>query len=183
MATVYDTTLPLFRSALQTLTTLLKKAESHAAATTPPTDPTTLLAWRLAPTMLPLAFQIHEVTDTAAQLVARAHGIPVPTWTPDDLRSFEDVWARVREAEAWLDKADRGLFEEKGKEGREVEVGVLALGVESSRVVSVGEWVQMYAVPTMFFHLSTAYGILRAKGVEVGKREFIRAFAAPWVEV
>lgn len=179
MSSFYDANLPLFTSALKTLKTILQKAQSHAEETSLPAD--ALLTRRLAPSMLPLAFQIHEVTDAAAQLVARAHGVPLPAWSDEDLKTMSDVWARIDAAEGWLGKADREVFERRADE--KTVVGVLAMGVEKGDEVPVRGWVALYGIPTLFFHLSIAYGILRSEGVDLGKRDFIGAFAAPWISV
>ncbi|KAL2108005.1 hypothetical protein VUR80DRAFT_4358 [Thermomyces stellatus] len=175
----HETTAPLFRSALASLKAILKKAEAHASEHAIPPD--SLLDWRLAPDMLPLSFQVHEVTDTAARLVARTSAVDPPAWTPDDLRTLPEAWARISEAEGWLDKADGETFERRADE--EVPVGLLALGVERSEDVPLRGWVAMYAIPTLFFHLSVAYGILRSKGVALGKMHFIGGFAAPWISI
>ncbi|SPO06260.1 uncharacterized protein DNG_08949 [Cephalotrichum gorgonifer] len=171
--TFYNSTVPVFQSALQSLAQILKKAHSHAAENNIPADD--LLSWRLADDMLPLAFQIHEVGDTSMKLVSRVQGTDPLPWSWEDIKTWEDARARISEAESLLAGVDEGLFEKRADETVPFVTG------KGTRETVARGWVAIYGLPTLFFHLTTAYGILRNKGVGLGKPDYHLAFTSPWV--
>lgn len=171
--TLYDGSVPHLKASVATITALLKEAEKHAAEKSLPADEP--LSWRLADDMLPLAFQVHMVTDVAMKLVARVQGEDPVEWAYTDLKTFADTYARIEAAEKWIAKADPATFEK-----RTDEIVPLQMGPVKKELKARG-WVECYGLPNLFFHLTTAYGILRAKGLPLGKKEFIGPFAAPWI--
>lgn len=170
---LYDGSVPLLKAALTSLTTILKAGEKHAAEKSIPADD--VLTWRLADDMLPLAFQVHMTTDVASKLVARVHGEAPAEWDAADLKTFADAYARVEAAEQWVAKADRETFEKRVDENV-----TLQLGPQIKKEIPARGWVESYGLPNAFFHLTTAYAILRARGVELGKMDYISPFVSPW---
>lgn len=174
--TFYDGSVGPTKASLTSLTALLKKGEAYAAEKSIPESE--VLAWTLAPDMLPLAFQVQMVCDVAMKLVARVHDETPVDWSHNDLKTFADLYARIAEAEKWIAKADKDTFEK-----RVDEIVKLQLGPEITKEVPAKGWFALYGLPNVFFHLTAAYSILRNKGVQLGKMDFIAPFTTGWVTI
>jgi uncharacterized protein len=162
--TLYDAAILHTKEALNSLSSILKKAESHANASSFPTA-------KLAPDMLDLSFQVFFTTDTAQKIVARTTGTEPLTLSRDECTTFPQFHARIAQVLEVVEKADRELVEK-----RSAEVVTIGLGPGKSADMKVRDYVQGYAIPNVFFHLTTAYAILRKEGVELGKQDYIGAF-------
>lgn len=161
---VYDQTIAAISRALLNLDAIVSKAEAHAKERK--IDPAVLVQARLFPDMLPFVSQVRIATDTAKGAAARLSGKDLPSW-PDDEASFEDVHARIRKALDFLSAFKRDQFD--GAEERTIE---FKLGKE--RVKFTGrEYVLGFVLPNFYFHVTTAYNILRHNGVPLGKRDFL----------
>lgn len=167
----YDGTIPLFKAALASLSTILKEGEKYAAEKSIPADD--ILSWSLADDMLPLSFQVRMVTDVAMKFVARVHNEPFEEWSTD-FKTVADLHARIADAEKWIAKADRATFEK-----RTDDTVALQMGPNTKELPARG-WAESFGLPNLFFHLTTAYSILRAKGVQLGKAHYITPFTTPW---
>lgn len=163
---VYDQTVAAMSRALLNLDAIVSKAE--AWCTERNIEPTVLVQARLFPDMLPFVGQIRIATDVAKGAAARLADSDVPSW-PDDEETFEDVHARLRKALDFLSGFKREQFD--ASEERNIE---LKLGKEQVKFTG-GEYVLGFVLPNFYFHVTTAYDILRHNGVPLGKRDFLGA--------
>ncbi|KIL90030.1 hypothetical protein FAVG1_06768 [Fusarium avenaceum] len=161
---LYDAAILHSKDALNSLSSILKKAESHANAASFTTA-------KLAEDMLDLSFQVHFTTDTAQKIAARLTGSEPLTLAREDCNSFESYQARIAQVLEVLNKVDRELVEK-----RIDEVVTIGLGPGKSADMKCRDFAQGYAIPNVFFHLTTAYAILRKEGVDLGKMDFLTPF-------
>ena len=163
--TMYKASVPVFQQMLAAASAVLDKAAEHAAARK--IEPSVLLAARLYPDMFPLTRQIQVATDFAKGAVARLAGQEPPKYE-DNETSFDELKARIAKTLAYLKDFKPAQID--GSEGREIS---LKLGNETRQFT--GENYLLHLVlPNVFFHLTTAYAILRHNGVELGKRDFMQ---------
>lgn len=161
---IYDITVPVFQRGFATLSAILEKGRAHAEAGG--IDPADLVEARLAEDMLPLSGQVQRASDTAKACVARLTGLAAPS-LPDEERSFAELQARIEKTLAYIGGVDAASFD--GAEERSV-----ILRSRASETPFVGrDYVLMHALPNFFFHVTTAYDILRHKGVPIGKRDYL----------
>lgn len=155
----------IFVHMLGNLATWLEKAEAHvAAAGTPETD---LLALRLAPDMLPFTAQVKIAADIARMTLARLTGSELAPW-PDDPATLAALASRVRQAIGQIEAF--GAADLEGSETREV----LIAQRNAEPLVFTGEsLLQRWALPNFFFHVTTAYALLRHAGVPLGKADYL----------
>jgi hypothetical protein len=151
----------LYSRALTTASSLLGKGCAHAKATG--ASETDMLDWRLIGDMMPLRFQIMVVVNFAQQWPARVAGLEVPADVIDslDVAGFQ---AAIAEAQAWL--AARTPAEFEGRDELELQ---FEIGTGMKPTLPAQRWLTVFATTNLFFHLSTAYGILRAHGAPIGK--------------
>ena len=162
--TIHQASVPVFTQGLKGLKGVLTKAAAHVDAKK--LDPESLLKARLYPDMFPLLRQAQIATDFAKGCAARLAGEEVPAWD-DTETSFADLIARVDRAIAYVEGLDPAQFE--GAEDRDI---TLVRRGETSVVKGLA-YLQGQAQPNFFFHLTTAYAILRKNGVEVGKKDYL----------
>jgi hypothetical protein len=148
---------------LANLDACLDKGVAHASAKK--FDPEVLLAARLAPDMWPLLRQIQIACDHAKWAAARSSGKDVPA-TPDDEKTIADCKKRIASTIAYLDGFTAADFAKTD----EVKV---SLPRWEGKSMSGTEYVIQQAMPNLFFHVTTAYDLLRHNGVDVGKRDYI----------
>jgi hypothetical protein len=161
---VYDMTVPVFSRTLNNLLALLDKAEADAASRKYGTE--VLVAARLAPDMLPFRAQIMIATDHVKGCVSRLSGRPIPSW-PDEENSFDELRARIRKTLDLL-----ATITPEDLEGSEDRTVTLKLGGNDMEFRGL-DYLTQRALPNFFFHITTAYVILRHNGVPVGKRDYI----------
>ena len=164
---MYDASVPVFRQILTSLREILTKAESHAAERK--IEPAALLQARLFPDMFSLSRQIQIAADFAKGACARLAGVEVPKYD-DTEQGFADLRARLDKTIAFIDSLPKAQI--VGSEAREVQTSA----GPNSKTFTGQVYLTHYALPQFFFHATTAYGILRHNGVEVGKRDFIGKF-------
>jgi uncharacterized protein len=124
-----------------------------------------MLNWRLIGDMQPLSFQLAVICNFTRQWPARVAGLPVPA----DIDQTQDVagfHAAIAEAKAYLAALTPEQFA-----GRDDVPLTYMLGTGLEATLPSGQWLSVFAVTNTYFHVSTAYGILRAKGVPIGKRD------------
>ena len=154
-----------FVPVLRMLSTILDKGAEHAKAKG--IEPNSLLEARLAPDMLPLTFQIKFSCDQARDAISRLTGQPlVPI--PDDEKTLADYKARIEKSIAYVLSAKPDAF--KGAEDREVEVPLMGDMVYAAKG---SDFLREWTLPNFFFHVTTAYDILRHNGVQLGKPDFM----------
>jgi hypothetical protein len=141
------------------------KAEAHAAARK--FDAANYLGLRLAPDMLPLTRQIQIASDTAKGAMARLAGQEVPKWE-DNEASLADLRVRVKKTIDYVMSFERGQID--GSEAREITIPTRS----GDPLKFDGEsYLKHFVLPNFFFHLTTAYALLRHAGVEVGKGDYL----------
>lgn len=165
---MYSASVPVFKQLLGGLSGVLSKAAEHATARK--IDPPALLQARLFPDMFPLLRQVQIATDFARSVAARLAGVEVPS-APDTEQSFDELQQRIASTLAFLDSLDSAAFE--GSETREI---VLRPGTPKERTLSGEAYLLSYGLPQFFFHVTTAYALLRHSGVEIGKRDYMGSY-------
>jgi uncharacterized protein len=163
---VYDQTIGAMSRMLLNLDAIVSKAEAYAEEKS--IDPDALLQARLYPNMLNFISQIRIATDVGKGAAARLSGSDVPSWS-DDEKSFADVHARIRKALDYFASFKPEQFE--GGEKREIRLKVGGQDLEFSGQ----NYILGFVLPNFYFHVSTAYAILRHNGLEIGKRDFLGA--------
>ncbi len=163
---LYIASVPVFRKMLDALDRILAKAEKHAEDRK--IDPDALLQARLFPDMFPLVRQVQIACDFAKSVPARLAGIEVPSYE-DNERTFAELHARIAKTLAFAASIDVSKF--AGAEQRSV---VLRPGTPRERKFAGGEaYLFEYGIPQFFFHVTTAYALLRHNGVELGKADYM----------
>jgi hypothetical protein len=161
---MYQLSVPIFLKTLGNLSAILDKGAAFAAAKK--VDPPVLLGYRLAPDMLDLTRQVQIASDTAKRAVARLAGIDAPVYE-DNEAAFPELKSRIDKTVAFINSVQPAQVD--GSEGRNIS---LKLG-GADRVISGQTYLAHHALPNFFFHVTTAYAILRHCGVEIGKADFI----------
>jgi hypothetical protein len=161
---MYDLSVPVFSRGLGQLTHLLEKSLAHAKAND--IDPATLVDARLAPDMLTLAGQIQRASDASKLGVARIAGIAAPS-LPDEEKTYDELLARIARTQDFLATVDRALID--GQEERAVSIKAR----EGEVHFTAQRYLLQFALPNFFFHVTTAYGVLRHKGMPIGKMDYL----------
>ena len=161
MSTNLFTFVDLYRRIVRSTAHVLRKGEAHAAANGISTAE--MLEWRLFEDMQPLRFQVGVACNFSKQWTARVAGLPAPENIPVDL-DIAGLYEALTAAEAFLDALKPAQFE-----GREEVPLTVALGNGMEPTLPAGRWLTVFATTNLYFHLSTAYDILRSRGVQLGK--------------
>jgi uncharacterized protein len=159
----YEVSVPVYQQFLRSLIGVLEKAEKHCADKS--VQPAELFGTRLVEDMQPLSFQItmaiHHSAAAVATLLGQQRARP----------SGVDTFAGAKQA---LEQALADLESVKPADLEELAAKPVALTFPGRELKFTGlGFVQSYAMPQFFFHVTTAYDILRHKGVPVGKRDFL----------
>jgi hypothetical protein len=154
----------VFEVGLGALSAILDKAAAHVAAKK--SDPSALLHSRLAPDMFDLTRQIQVATDHAKRGSARLAGVEAPGYE-DNETTIDQLKARVAKTLAFIKTLDRKQID--GAADREITV---PLGGRSAQI-SGADYLNHLLLPNYYFHLTTAYDLLRQAGLEIGKRDFL----------
>jgi hypothetical protein len=163
----YDISVPVFLRGLGQLSHLLDKGLAHAQASG--IDPAVLVNARLAPDMYPLSGQIQSASDASKLGTARIAGLTAPSF-PDTESTYPELQARVAKTVDYLQSVDRALVD--GFEDRPVTMK--ARGNELS--FTAQRYLLQFALPNFFFHVTTAYDVLRHSGVPLGKMDYLGRF-------
>ena len=161
--TMYSASVPQFVQLLGGLKGVLEKAESQAEARK--LDPVVVLNWRLAPDMFTLARQVRQASEHAFG-AGRAAGIETPK-LPDIDGSFAEMKGRLDKTLEYLNGLKPAQLD--GREASEITVTVGG----QPRQFKAQNYLFHFAMPNFYFHLTTAYTILRHIGFEIGKRDFM----------
>jgi hypothetical protein len=163
MSALYTLSVPMLKAMLTNFSAILRKAEEDAARRK--IEPAVFLGARLAPDMFALTRQVQIASDQAKG-VARLAGVTPPSFA-DQEASFAELYARIANTITFLDTLSPAQFE--GAETREVrfEIGPYKFQFTGS------DYLTQWTLPNFFFHLTTAYDILRHNGVDIGKRDFL----------
>ena len=162
---MHSSSVPVFTRMFGNLLTWLDKAEAHAAARK--FDAGNYLGLRLAPDMLPFTRQIQIASDAAKACMARLAGVEAPKWD-DNEASLDDLRARVRKTIDYINSFSAAQID--GSEAREI----LVPRRTSEPLLFTGEdFLKFYVLPNLYFHVTTAYALLRQGGVEIGKGDYL----------
>jgi len=165
---LYTHSVPVFKQMLTALKTVLSQASEHVAAKS--IEPDALLQARLFPDMFPLIKQVQIAADFSRGIAARLAGVDVPAYESQD-KNFADLDALLTRTLAFLDSVNASQFE--GKEDCEI---VLRPGTPKEKKLSGQTYLANYGLPQFFFHVTTAYAILRHNGLAIGKRDYMGAY-------
>jgi hypothetical protein len=161
---MYQASAPRFANMLANLSTILDKAQAHCEARK--IDPLVLTGLRLYPDMFPLSRQVQIACDTAKGAVARLAGVDIPKHE-DTERTFEELKARIAKTVDFVQSVKRERLE--GSEEKEI---VLQMRSGERRYTGL-QYLLGHALPNFYFHITTAYNILRHNGVDLGKRDYL----------
>ena len=164
MFTLYDAAAAPLKRTLTNLSHILKKGEEHAEAKK--IDPSILLNSRLFPDMFPLVRQVQIATDMSKGGVARLAGVDIPKYE-DTETTFAELQARINKTIAFIDSIQAGQLE--GAESKDITINVRKVDLQFKGQAYLLSWV----LPNVYFHVTTAYNILRHNGVELGKPDFM----------
>ncbi len=162
--TMYQASAPRFVNILKNLSGILDKAQAHADAKK--IDPRVLAAYRLAPDMFPLAQQVQVACDTAKGACARLAGVEIPKHE-DTEQTLAELKERIAKTIEFI-----GTLKPAQIDGTEEKEITLRLGGQD-RTFKGMQYLLGHAQPNFYFHVTTAYDILRHAGVEIGKRDYI----------
>lgn len=165
---LYAASVPVFKQMLNALSDVLNKAEAHATAKN--IEPNALLQARLFPDMFPLVRQVQIAADFAKGITSRLAGVEVPSWADTEV-TFADLQALISKTLAYIGAFDAAQFD--GSEHREI---VLRPGTPKEKRLVGNAYLQNYGLPQFFFHITTAYAILRHNGVDIGKRDYMGVY-------
>ncbi|MFZ4537079.1 DUF1993 domain-containing protein [Propionivibrio sp.] len=161
---MYDTSVPALKRMLNNLAAILVKAAEHAASKK--IDPGVFINARLFPDMFPLSRQVQIATDQAKGCAARLAGVDIPGFA-DNEATFDELQARIAKTIAFLDSFKAQQID--GSEERDIVLQIHERKLEFKGQAYLLNWV----LPNFYFHVTTAYNILRHHGVEIGKKDFL----------
>jgi uncharacterized protein len=156
---------PIFKAMLGNLDHFLVKAAAHAEVKK--FDPANLLSARLAPDMLPLTRQVLIACDASKFGIARLAGVEAPKFD-DAETTIEQLRERIAKTIAFIDTVSADKLD--GTEEKDV---TFPAGPAGSRTMKGEAYLKHWVIPNLFFHVTTAYALLRHNGVELGKSDFL----------
>jgi hypothetical protein len=161
---MYNYSIPPLKRALTNLAAVLQKGEAFAE--TKKIEPSVLLNARLAPDMYPLVKQVQIATDISKGVAARLAGLEVPKYE-DHEATFPELYARIEKTIAFMNSIQPEQL--AGAEEREITLPIRDVELKFTGLDYLLYWAQ----PNVYFHVVTAYNILRHNGVALGKRDFL----------
>ncbi|MFY0579906.1 DUF1993 domain-containing protein [Cystobacter fuscus] len=161
---MYQASIPSLVRMLGNLSAILTKAATYAEAKK--IEPSVLINARLAPDMRPLSFQIQTSSDLAKGCAARLAGIEAPSF-PDTEATFPELQTRIAKTIEFLNSVSAAQID--GSEERTV-----TLKMRTQEVQFQGQaYLLSFVLPNFYFHVTTAYAILRHNGLDIGKGDFL----------
>ncbi len=163
---MHQASAPRFANTLKNLSAILDKAQAHVDARK--LDPAALTAYRLFPDMFPFTKQVQVACDSAKAAVARLAGVDIPKHE-DTEQTFAELKARIAKTIDFINSIKPQQID--GSEDKPI-----VMKRASGDITYTGmQYLLGHAYPNFYFHVTTAYDILRHNGVELGKRDFIGA--------
>ena len=162
---MYSASVPVFQRMLRNLSHILDKAAAFCEARK--VDPSVLTRDRLAPDMLPLTRQVFIATDAAKLAVSRITGMEAPKFEDDDSYGFAQLKERIQKTLDFLASVKPEALD--GTDEKQLSIPVGGSPVQ----MSAEDYLKYRALPNFFFHVTTAYSILRHNGVELGKADYL----------
>ena len=164
---MYSASVPVFKQLLSALNAILIKAES---AINHDMDPEALLHARLFPDMFDFTRQVQIATDFAKSVTARLAGADVPAYE-DNETTFSELQTRITKTLQFISSIPAEKID--GSEAREI---ITRPGTPKEKKFNGQSYLLHYGLPQFFFHITTAYAILRNNGIEIGKRDYMGEF-------
>ncbi|CAN5318528.1 DUF1993 family protein [soil metagenome] len=161
---IYDASAGILIHFLKALDAVIRKAEAHIEAKK--LDPEAFLKARLFPDMATFTRQIQFASDSAKGAGARLAGVPVPSF-PDEEKTFDDLHARIGKTVDFLSALKKEQFEGAAERPVTLKIG------QQEMTFTGAQYLATFALPNFYFHVTTAYDILRHNGVELGKRDYL----------
>jgi hypothetical protein len=161
---MYQASVPCFVRTLGNLSAILDRAQAHVDARK--IDPLVLTSYRLYPDMLPMSRQVQIACDAAKGLVARLSGLENPVHE-DNEKTLAELQARIAKTLAFVQSVSPSQID--GTEENDI---VVKRGDTEMHYKGM-QYLLGNALPNFYFHVTTAYNILRHNGVEIGKRDYI----------
>jgi hypothetical protein len=165
---LYTATVPVLKQMLLALSDVLKKGDEYAQQRK--FDSATLLQSRLFPDMLALVRQVQVACDFAKSVPSRIAGVEVAAYE-DTEQSFAELQLRISKTLGLIDR-----FTAAQLDGGAIKEVVLRPGTPKEKKLSVEDYALKYGMPQFFFHVTTAYNLLRHNGVEIGKKDFMGSY-------
>ena len=168
---LYSASVPVFTQFLGNLRHLLEKAQADVAVRG--YDEQALVQYRLAPDMLPFKIQICIACDAAKLCASRIGGLDAPKYENTE-NTLAELMTRIDNTVAWLQTVSATAID--GQEAKDITFPV---GKTATRTLSAEAYLKTWALPNMFFHITTAYAVLRHNGVPLGKADYLVGAAQP----
>ncbi len=165
---MYNASVPVFKQLLSALNGILDKAETHVINNK--MDPDILLQASLFPDMFNLIRQVQIAADFAKGVTARLAEVEVPVYEDNEV-SFQELQARIAKTLLFISSINPKQID--GSEEREI---VTRPGTPKEKKFTGQDYLLHYGLPQFFFHVTTAYAILRNKGIDIGKRDYMGVF-------
>jgi hypothetical protein len=161
---MYQASTPRFAAMLRNLSTIIDKAEAHCTAKK--IEPAAITTARLAPDMFPLTRQVQIACDTAKGAVARLAGAEIPKHE-DSEQTFAELKSRIAKTLDFIESV--GAAKIDATEDKDIVIQMRS----GERRYKGMQYLLGVAYPNFYFHVTTAYNILRHNGVEIGKTDFL----------
>lgn len=162
---MYSASAPVFTTALRNLSHCLDKTRANAEARK--FDTAVLMSYRLAPDMLPFTRQVLIACDAAKLCVARISGVDAPKFE-DTETTLDELQQRIQKTIDYLETVKPEQLD--GTEDKDI---TFPAGPGKTRTMKGEAYLKHWATPNMYFHVTTAYAILRHNGVDLGKVDFL----------
>ncbi len=161
MSPMYEFSVPVFIKALHGLKTIIEKAQAHGV------DESALMGDALAPDMFPFVRQVQIACDNAKGAVARLSGSEIPSF-PDTETTFAELIARIEKTIEYVESITPEMFE--GSESREI-----TLPYFPGMYMTGYDYLREYVLANFYFHVTTAYALIRKQGVSIGKSDYMHS--------
>lgn len=161
---MYQASVPRLANILGNLSNILDKTQAHVEAKK--LDISTLMSYRLFPDMLPFTKQVQIACDKARSVVARLAGLDVPVYE-DNEKTLAELKVRIAKTIAFIQSVPAEQID--GTEDKEI---VLKVAGKETHYKGM-QFLLGHSLPNVYFHVTTAYNILRHNGIEIGKRDFL----------
>lgn len=166
MISIHEIAIETFVPMLRSLSNVLDKGAEHARVVK--SDPGALVEARLAPDMYTLAQQVQLACDQAAGSTAQLTGQEPPKFENNE-KTLDDLKTRIASTIEFVQQVHESKF--AGAEDREIRIPIPEMNLEFQ--MNGLQFLRDWALPHFYFHMVTAYDILRHKGVEIGKRDYM----------
>lgn len=167
-SSLHNASVPVFKQLLGGLAAILDKAQAYAEEKH--IEPSALTEARLFPDMFPLRRQVQIACDFARGVTARLAGVELPKFE-DSEQTLQELRGLIERSIAFIDGIDPAHFDTAAQ--RQI---VIRPGTPKERHFTGQDYLHSYGLPQFFFHVTTAYALLRHNGLPIGKRDYMGAY-------